>query len=125
MQCVLQKVATSAGLQRAKRLRIAGIGSQHDDARVRKLASDRADRVEPAHLGHLQIHERDVRTVRPELLNRFTSGRRFRHERHVRLCREQPGDALAHDGVIVDAENSDALGIVAHESLVSLNPKTF
>ena len=59
------------------------------------------------------------------LLNRFTSVRRFCHEGHVRLRGEQPGDALSHDRMIVDAENSDALGIVAHDSLVSLGPKTF
>jgi hypothetical protein len=38
---------------------------------------------------------------------------------------EQPGDALPHDRMVVDAENPDALGIVDHGLLVTLGPKTF
>ena len=63
---------------------------------------------------------------REELLDRLTSIPRFCHEGHARRLRgEQPGDTLPHDGVIVDTEDPDALGIVAHEPPVSLGPKTF
>jgi hypothetical protein len=34
-------------------------------------------------------------------------------------------DRASDRRVIADTENPDALGIVAHESLVSLGPKTF
>ena len=52
--------------------------------------------------------------VRAELLNRLASVRCVCDERHIRLRGKQPGDTLPHDRVIVDAENSDSLGIVAH-----------
>ena len=37
-------------------LNVAGVGGKHDDSCLRKLIADRDDRVESAHLGHLQIH---------------------------------------------------------------------
>jgi hypothetical protein len=36
------------------------------------LAADRDDRIESAHLRHLQIHQRDVRTIQTKLLDGLT-----------------------------------------------------
>jgi hypothetical protein len=58
--------------------------------------------------------------MRAKLPDRLAPVRRFRHDCHIRVHCDQAGDALSHDGMIVDTENADALGIVAHESPVSL-----
>jgi hypothetical protein len=48
-----------------------------------------------ADIGHLQIHEGNVRPVPPELLDGLASRRGLRHQLHVRLEVDQRRDALA------------------------------
>ncbi len=103
----LQEVAPCARLQCPQRLRIAGIGRQHDNARLGEFAADGDDRVEAAHFGHLQIHQRDIRDMRPKLLNGLAAGRRVCNQLHVGLGVYQGGDARAHELVIVDGENAN------------------
>ena len=66
-----------------------------------KLAANRAHRVDAAHLRHLQVHQRDVRLMLAEQLDRLTSVGGFRDQFHIRLTRDQRGDAFADDGMIV------------------------
>ena len=89
VQCITQKVAAGAGLQRVQRLRVAGIHDEHDDARV-QIASDRADGVEPAHLGICRMPMSVAsRTVRAELLMRWRPFARC-HDGHLRLAASGP-----------------------------------
>ena len=68
------------------RLHIARIGGEDDDAGFWKLAADRADRIQTAHLRHLQVHQCDIWPVRPELLHGLAPIRGFSHQRQIGLC---------------------------------------
>ena len=117
MQGVLEQIGLRAGLERAQRLHIAGIGGQHDDARLRELAADRNDRIEPAHLRHLQIHQRDVGTVRAKLLDGLAPVGGLGDHLHVRLSSDQSHDALADERMIIHRKDPDGGGFAAHDSL--------
>ena len=63
------------------------------------------ERVEAIHLRHLNVHQRHVRTVRAELLDRVATVGGFCDHRHVWLNPHETGDPFAHDWMIVDGEN--------------------
>jgi len=65
-------------------------------------AANRGDRIQAVHLRHLQVHEREVRPMGAELLNRFAAIRRFANQRQIRFGTDQDGDALSHQNMIVD-----------------------
>jgi hypothetical protein len=73
--------------------------------RLGKFVANGVYRVQSVHLGHLQVHQRDVRAVHAELLNRLPSIRRFRNQIHVRLAAQQRCDSLPEHRVIVDCKN--------------------
>lgn len=64
---------------------IAGVGCQNDDAGFRELAANRAHGVYAAHLGHLQIHQSDVRLKLTKAFEGFTPIRGRRDEFHIGL----------------------------------------
>src|SRR5262249_20879987 len=76
---------------------------------------NRDDRIEPVHLGHLEIHERDVRTMGTELLDSFLPVRTLGNHFHVCLARHQRRDAAAQDGMIVNSEDPNDVGRRDHE----------
>ena len=55
----------------------------------------------PVHSGHLQVDQADVRLVRTELLNRFSTTGSFRYDFHVWLA-------------TVDRENPNHVGVSTH-----------
>ena len=59
------------------------------------------------HFRHLQVHQRDVRTMRPELLDRLPAVGRFAHQVISGWMLDETGDALADDGMVIDRENSN------------------
>src|SRR6185503_11769956 len=115
MERVLEQVALSAGLQGAKNMHIALVGRQHDHSCVRELGSDGDERVEAIHLRHLNIHQRHIRTVRAELLDRFATVGGLCDHRHIRLNLYETGDPIAHDRMIVHRENPDGRAVAAHD----------
>ena len=70
-----------------------------------KLRANGNERVKAIHLRHLQVHQRHVGTMGPELLDRLATVRRFCDQRHIRLNRQRAGDPLAHQLMVVDREN--------------------
>ena len=107
MQRILEQVGLSTGLERTENLHVARVGRQHDNSCVGKFIANRNERVEAIHFRHLQVHQRNVRMVRPELLDGFATVGRFTYQNHVRLNANQTGDPLAYDGMIVDRKNSN------------------
>jgi hypothetical protein len=91
----LQQISPSPVFHGPQDLDIAGIRGQHDDASFGKLAANREHRIQTVHLRHLQVHQRDVRAVRTELLNRFSPVRRLRNQTHIRLSGHQRGDPVS------------------------------
>src|ERR1700761_5128237 len=89
----LEQVSPSAGFESARNMEVARMGRQDDNSCVGELAANGADRIDTAHLRHLQIHERDVRTMFSELFERLTSVRSFPNQLHVRLSVDQHSNA--------------------------------
>jgi hypothetical protein len=55
--------------------------------------------------------------MRPELLDGFTAVGGLAYQNHVRLDRNQCGDALANDGMIVNRKNSNPRDIGTHGAI--------
>src|SRR5215471_916280 len=114
MQGVFQQITPRAGFDRAQYLSVSGVRGQHDDSRLWNLIANRHECVQPVHLRHLQIHHHNVRVVRPELLDRLASVRGLPYDAHVRLAADEPSDALTHNGMVVDHEDSNRAGLGTH-----------
>ena len=120
MERDLEQVALSTGLQGAQNVHIALVGRQHDHFCIRKLGSNGDERVEAIHLRHLNVHQRHIRTVRAELLDRFPPVGSFCDHGHIRLNSHETGDPFAHHWMVVDRENANP-GAVGHDA----SPRTF
>src|SRR5688572_325964 len=116
MERVLEQVTLSAGLESAENMYIALVRRQHDDPCVRKLRSNGDERVEAIHLRHLNIHQRHVRMVRTESLDRFATVGGLCYHRHIRLNPNETGDPIAHHGMVVHRENLDGRAVYAHDT---------
>ena len=84
--------------------------------RIRKLRSNGDERVEAIHLRHLHVHQRHVRTMRAELLDRLATVGGFCDHRHIRLDRHETGDPFAHQWMVVDRENPNWRAVAAHDA---------
>ena len=115
MQSILQQVSLSPSLERTKNLHIAGVGRQHDHFCVGKFISDSNERIEAVHLRHLQVHQRNVRMVRPELLDGLATVGRFTYHHHVRLNANQTRYAVANQCMVVNRKNSNLRASGAHD----------
>src|SRR5262249_9183669 len=69
-----------------------------------------------------QIHQRDVRVMRAELLDRFTAVGPLGHDLHVGLAGDERVDAAPEQRMIVDDEDADGRGVGAHECSPVLRP---
>ena len=98
MERVLEQVALSTGLEGAENVHIALVGRQHDDSCIRELRSNGDERVEAIHLRHLNVHQRHVRTVRAELLDRFATVGGFCDHGHIRLNSHDCGQKAPNGG---------------------------
>ena len=107
MERVLEQVALSTGLEGAENVHIALVGRQHDHFCIRKLRSNGDERVEAIHLRHLNVHQRHIRTVRAELLDRFPTVGGFCDHGHIRLNSHEAGDPVAHQWMVVDRKNAN------------------
>ena len=109
-----QEVPGGPGLHCSKNLRIAFVGRQHNDFRLRKFSADRQHRIEAVHLWHLQIHQRYVWPMGTKLLDSLAAIRGFADQSHVRLSADQYRDALPDQGVIVHRKNPNLRYPVTH-----------
>src|SRR5215472_3446660 len=95
-------------------MNVARVSGEYDKSRVRKLAADRDHGIYAVPIRHLQVHERDIGIVFPELLDGLMSTGGFSNNLHVRLITNESGDPFAEKGVIVYYENPNRLEINAH-----------
>src|SRR5271157_1580712 len=112
---VLEQVGVSTGLERTDNLHVACVSRQHDDSCVGKFISNSNERIQTVHLRHLQIHQRNVRMVRPELLDGLATVGGFTYYGHVRLDPNQTGDPFPHEWMVVNCENSNLRASGAHD----------
>jgi len=73
-----KKVTPGTCLDGSQNLHIAGIGGQDDDAGVGKFGPNSDHGIQATQFRHQQVHQRDVRAVHTEQINRFLAIRRFR-----------------------------------------------
>jgi len=106
-QQAFQEIPLCARLECALHLGITGVRRQYNDASFGKLAANRVDRVDTAHIWHLQIHERDIGVVISELLDGFAPVARLRDQLHIRLGPNQPDNAVTDNRVIVRRKYSN------------------
>ena len=85
---------------------------------VGKFIANRNERIDAVHFRHLQVHQRDIRVVRSELLNGIASVGCLAHQNHIGLNAYQTGDSLPHDWMVVNRKNSNLRDAGAHELLL-------
>ena len=78
-----------------------------DNLRIGKFSPNRSDGVEAVHLRHLQVHNRDIRAMRTELLDCLAPIRCLGHQSHIGLRTEKHRDALPYQNMIVNRKNPD------------------
>src|SRR5208283_2996271 len=125
MQRTFQQVAPSASFDCPQHLGIPGIRSQHDDPRFRSFVPNRNQRVQPAHYGHLDVHQRNVRPLGPELLDRFASIRSFANHAHIRLTTDEICNTLTDDWMVVGHQNPNRTRLVANNFFPVPRPDSF
>ena len=86
MERVLEQVALSTRLDGAEDVRVALVGREHDDLRIVKLRANGDERVEAIHLRHLQVHQRHVGPMGPELLDGLATVRGFARPAVISGC---------------------------------------
>ena len=82
----------------------------------RELRPNGDERVEAIHLRHLQVHQRHVRTMRAELLDRFATVGGLCDQGHIRLDPHETGDPFAHEWMVVHRENPNGRAAAAHDA---------
>jgi hypothetical protein len=95
-------------------MNVAGVSGEYDESRVRKLAADRDHGIDAVAIGHLQVHERDIGIVFPELLDGLMSTGGFSNNLHVSLISNESSDPFAEKGVIVYYQNSNRFEVSGH-----------
>jgi hypothetical protein len=78
--------------------------------------ANRDQRVDAAHLRHLDVEQRHVGANGAKLLDRFASGRGLCHELHVALRPYECRDSRAEQGMIVCGQHTDRV-VGFHEGL--------
>lgn len=85
---------------------MTGVRRQHDNFCTGELDTDRGNRVDTIHLGHLQVHHCYVRAMNAKLLDGSESIRRFGDDHDVRLNSNAPAESFADNWVVVSDENA-------------------
>ena len=84
------------------------VGGDEDDER-HPLAADRLDDLEAVHLRHLHVEEHELRRVILDRRDGLLAVAALPHDFDVGLAREQRGQALTRERLIVDDERLDFL----------------
>src|SRR5215472_16918513 len=107
----LQQVSTGPRFQCPLHLHIALECRKDDDARVGKLRPDGYYHVEAADVRETEVHQGNVGSQRAKCFNPFSAVRGSPRQRHVGLRVDDRGDTLPNQCVVVDAQDSDAIGV--------------
>ena len=105
----LEQVVERADLERAQRVLIVG---GHEDHERHALAADGFDHLEAVHLRHLHVEEHEIRLVIDDRRDGFFAVAALADDLDVRLARQQPGQPLPRERLIVHDQRPDFLHIV-------------
>src|SRR4029077_825369 len=119
MHYSFQEVALRSGFESAENLYVTDVCSQHDNFCTGELDTDRRNRLDTIHLGHLQVHHCDVRAMNTKLLDGFASVRRFGDNHDVRLNSNEPAESFADTWVVVSDENPNLGTTCTHHPIIS------
>src|ERR1700687_217850 len=104
---IFEQVTSCSCFECAKNLYITLVGRQHNDLSIGKFCQNCDDRIEAVHLRHLQVHERDVRAMRTELLDCLAPIRCLGHQSHIGHRADKYRYALPYENMIVNCKNPD------------------
>ena len=104
---VLQQVADRARVERADDPVSVREGRERDHVRVRRRRADPAGRLDPVHVGHLEVEERDIGSLGRAALHRLVAVRGDAHELDVVERAEQLLQPGAHHAVVVGDHDPD------------------
>ena len=104
---VLEEVARRAGLERRGDLLLLDEAGHRHDLDVRVLGLDPADRGEPVHVRHQQVHQHDVGLEATGHGDALAAVGRLAHDLDVGEQIEERAQARADDGVVVDEQDAD------------------
>jgi hypothetical protein len=90
---------------------------QGNDARVGRLRANRDGRVDAAHVGQTEVHQRHVGPMQAKLLDALLAGRGLGDNRHIRLLADDRDETGAHERMIVNRQDSN--GAVSHDLVPS------
>ena len=106
---VFQKIGCRTGLQRGVNVLFALRHGQHNDLGGGIDAADCVNRVDAADGAKLQIHEGHRWAAAAEQVDRLSGRFRETDDFHIRLSIYDERQTVAHDAMIVDAEDANLL----------------
>src|SRR5215467_13618587 len=110
----LQYIGLSASFQSSLSEHVAAVGGQNNNPRLPEFATNGNYGVYATHTRHLQVHQSDIRTMGPELGNRFVAIGCLSNEFHVGLIGDEGGDPFAKESVVVSRENANKIRTGGH-----------
>jgi hypothetical protein len=103
----LERVTASASFERTLNLDVTLERCQHDDAGISKFRAKRDQYINAAHVGESEIHERDVRSQFPEILNGLAAIGGLGCQQHIGLVPDDRRDPFPEERMVVNAKNSN------------------
>ena len=97
---------------------VALIHGENDDACLWIHMADHANRINPAHVRQLQIHQRDIRTLSAKQFDGFAASRCPPHGFDVWLVLDQSRYGLEHDSVIIHTKHANGRTLVGRVVLL-------
>jgi len=104
---IFEQVTSCSSFEGTKNLDIAFVSRQYDDLRLGKFSTNRRDGIEAVHLGHLQVHNRDIRPMRAKFLDCLAPIRSFRYQSQFRFTTDECSYALSYKNMIIHCKNPD------------------
>src|SRR5215813_8972545 len=115
MHLSLQQVTARTGLDGSHHLSIATVRRENDDTGAWKLLPDLTDGLNTVQAWKLDVHQRHIRLVRPELCDGFLPTGGLGHQLHVIFSVDQSGDPFAKKRMVIHRKNSNQARVDAHD----------
>ena len=98
-----------AGVDGVADVLLVRIHAQDEDARAGELLQDLARHLEAVHLRHRHVEDDHVGLLGAQDVERLGAVAGFAHDEDVLFVLENPPEALADQGVIVDEDDADGV----------------
>src|SRR5271170_3181448 len=102
-----EQVCAGASFESTLNLRVTCKRRENNDSSLRKLRAYGHHRIDAAHIGKAQVHQRDVRCMLPKALDGLPPSGGLGRQHHVRLISNDGGKPLMQQRMIINAENSN------------------